>query len=530
MNIAYEGLKGSLKLGKQQRKVLVGSTNLSESQIDRWVEAKHQEKDSADFIPAEALKAVASRKGRGVVASKVPSMEDVEVVDILDEEEDLVELSLEETPGRGSSNKANDDVKLTMVRNQTSSTKSPYSLLPKAVLSKSSAIKAQAKSKAAVNDQGDMEELMTRVEQLETALRDKDAEIEAMNKEAAGKEDARAQLLDMEHALNESEKKIKAADVKMSKMSEENKKTLAKKVEDELKRKLKEQSDQKDKMETLQRENVKLKSRVEETKLIKDDESKVLKAEIKTLKADMKKAVFSKEEEVKTLKAEVKSLKTDDKKQFELEKERELEAKDEQMKAEIRAQETDFKEKLELKCKEVKLQLDQRDKQLQDVVAAKTEEFNTSLKQKEDQFNQELEVSQLQILTKEQELLRLRGQSVEMEKAMQAGKQAINESASLKKQLAAQQIKLADGKKEVLDLKSYQRKLESKINLMEEEVMISKAGAETQVISINIICIYIYIITGEGEAWLGGEASGEGEGTGREGERLRPATGREEGA
>ena len=87
----------------------------------------------------------------------------------------------------------------------------------------------------------------------------------------------------------------------------------------------------------------------------------------------------------------------------------------------------------------------------------------------------------------------MRGQSVELEKAMQAGKQAINESASLKKQLAAQQIKLADGKKEVLDLKSYQRKLESKINLMEEEVMISKAGAETQVISINMYHMYLYL-------------------------------------
>merc|ERR1719234_2225663 len=128
LETTYQELKGSVKkLGKQQRKVLVEHTKLSESQVDQWVETKNQalteEMDSADFIPepGEALKAALSRRGRGVVASKVPSKEDVEVVDILDEEEEeLVELSLEETPERGCSKKlkTKDDVKLTMVRNQ----------------------------------------------------------------------------------------------------------------------------------------------------------------------------------------------------------------------------------------------------------------------------------------------------------------------------------------------------------------------------------------------------------------------------
>ena len=56
-----------------------------------------------------------------------------------------------------------------------------------------------------------------------------------------------------------------------------------------------------------------------------------------------------------------------------------------------------------------------------------------------------------------------------------------SEAESLKKQLLAAENKAAEGKKEVLDLKSYQRKLESKIRDMEEEVMIAKAGVETQV-------------------------------------------------
>ena len=79
LETTYQELKGSVKkLGKHQRKVLVEHTKLSESQVDQWVKAKNQalveEMDSADFVPEpEALKAVSSRRGRGVVTSKVPS-------------------------------------------------------------------------------------------------------------------------------------------------------------------------------------------------------------------------------------------------------------------------------------------------------------------------------------------------------------------------------------------------------------------------------------------------------------------------
>ena len=517
LETTYQELKGSpKKLGKTQRKVLVEHTKLSESQVDQWVEAKNQalteEMDSADFIPepGEALKAVPSRRGRGVVASKVPAKEDVEVVDILDEEEeDLVELSLEETPERGGSKKlkTKEDVKLTMVRNQhevkelqqqllqqrqeknqqqqqvkTMAAKTAFSQLPKAVPIKPSPAKPQprgVKAKAAIRDEGEVE-VLARVEQLETMLKDKDSELEAMKREVAEKEDTRAQILDLEHSLSEKDKKLKVADAKAAKMSEEHKKTLAKKVEEELKRKLKEQSDQEAKMEALQLENVKLKSKVEEIKLIKDDEAKVLKAENKALKADLKKTIVAKDDEVKILKAEVKSLKTDDKKQFEEEKKKELKAKDEKLKADISAKEAEMKEKLELKCLEVKKQLEEKDKEMEGKMAAKTEEFNLSMKQNEDQFKEKMVEAQLLILSKEEELVKLRGQSVELEEAKKIEKRMLSEVQSLKNQLLAAENKAAEGKKEVLDLKSYQRKLESKISEMEEEVMIAKAGVETQ--------------------------------------------------
>jgi len=487
LEIAYQE-KGK-KLGKLERKVLADHTKLPEIVIDQWLEAKNrfviEEMDSADFIPEpEAVKSVSTRRGRGVVASKVPSKEDVEVVDILDEEEEEpVELSLEERGGSNNRLKSKEDVKLTMVRNQQQTkalgVKAAFSQLPKAVPAKPSPAKAQPKSRA--KDQGEVEEVMARVEELETALREKDSELEAMKREVAEKEDLRAQLLDQEHASSEKEKRLKTAEARIAKISEEHKKSLAKKVEDELKRKLKEQSDQKVKMEALEHENMKLKSKVEEIKLIKDDESKVLKAENKTLKADLKKTLVSKEEEVKTLKAEVKSLKTDDKRQFEKEKEKEFKAKDEKHKAEIRAQDVKFTERLELKCLEVKQQLEKKDQEVEEKMAAKTEEFNLSMKQHEDQFKGKMVEAQLLILSKEEELVKLRGQSVEFEEAMKVQKQALSELESLKKQIVAAENKVAEGKKEVLDLKSYQRKLESKISEMEEEVMIAKAGVETQV-------------------------------------------------
>jgi len=490
LEMTYQEIKGSVKkLGiKAERKMLAGRTKLPETVIDQWLEAKKrsimEEIDSADFIPEpEAVKSMSTRRGRGVVASKAPSQEDVEVVDILDEEEEEpVELSLEERGGSNNKLKSKDDVKLTMVRNrhQTKAlgVKAAFSQLPKAVPVKSSPAKAQSKS--GVDDLGEVEEVMARVEELETALRDKDSELEAMKREVAEKEDLRAQLLDQEHSSSEKEKRLKAAEGKIAKMTEEHKKSLAKKVEDELKRKLKEQSDQKVKLETLEHENVKLKSKVEEIKLIKDDESKVLKAENKTLKADLKRTIASKEEELKTLKAEVKSLKTDDKRQFEKEKEKELKAKDEKHEAEIRAQEVKFVERLELKCFEVKQQLEKKDKDVEEKMAVKMKEFNLSMKQHEDQFKEKMVEAQLLILSKEEELVKLRSQSVELDEAMRMQKQAFGEVRGLKELVMAAENKVTEWKKEVLDLKSYQRKLESKINEMEEEVMIAKAGVETQ--------------------------------------------------
>ena len=109
-------------------------------------------------------------------------------------------------------------------------------------------------------------------------------------------------------------------------------------------------------------------------------------------------------------------------------------------------------------------------------MAVKTEEFNLSRKQSEDQFKEKMGEAQLLILSKEEELVKLRSQSVELEEAKKVEKQALSEAKSLKKQLFASEIKKVEGKTEVLDLKSYQRKPESKISEMEEEVMIVKVG------------------------------------------------------
>ena len=171
LETTYQELKGSpKKLGKTQRKELVEHTKLSESQVDQWVKAKNQarveEMDSADFVPEpEALKAVSSRRGRGVVTSKVPSK-------------------------RGGSKrpKVKEDVKLAMARNQhqhqvkTVDVKTAMSQLPKAVPSRSSPAQAQpigVKVKAEGRGEGETGEVLSRVEELETIPRDKDSELEA---------------------------------------------------------------------------------------------------------------------------------------------------------------------------------------------------------------------------------------------------------------------------------------------------------------------------------------------------------------
>ena len=167
-------------------------------------------------------------KTRGVVASKMPSKADVEVVDILDEEEEeSEELSLEEQgSSRGSARlKMKEDVKLTMVKNQQ---------LPNSVLAKASPAKAMSRrSRPAKYHESEVEEWIVRVEELEAAIKEKDSETSSLKRQVAEKNDMRAQMLNLEHSLTEKDKALKLAESRLENLLNDQKKTLAKKVEEE---------------------------------------------------------------------------------------------------------------------------------------------------------------------------------------------------------------------------------------------------------------------------------------------------------
>merc|ERR1719193_1528505 len=120
-----------------------------------------------------------------------------------------------------------------------------------------------------------------------------------------------------------------------------------------------------------------------------------------------------------------------------------LRDKDSELEAEISAKKVELREMLELKCLEVKKQLEEKDKEMEGRMAVKTEEFNLSAKQNEDQFKEKMVEAQLLLLSKEEELVKLRGQSVELEEAKKVVKRAVSEAESLKKQLLVAKEKVA---------------------------------------------------------------------------------------
>ena len=76
--------------------------------------------------------------------------------------------------------------------------------------------------------------------------------------------------------------------------------------------------------------------------------------------------------------------------------------------------------------------------------------------------------------------MKWKAQSAELEKNKNLQRRSLNEAETLRNRLLESEKRESERLREVLDLKSYQRKLESKITQMEEQMMITKAGAETQ--------------------------------------------------
>jgi len=77
-------------------------------------------------------------------------------------------------------------------------------------------------------------------------------------------------------------------------------------------------------------------------------------------------------------------------------------------------------------------------------------------------------------------VVKWKAQSAELEKSKNLQRRSLNEAETLRNRLLESEKRESERLREVLDLKSYQRKLETKITQMEEQMLITKAGAETQ--------------------------------------------------
>merc|ERR1719317_1429168 len=352
--------------------------------------------------------------------------------------------------------------------------------LPNSVLAKASPAKAMSRRPRPAKYQGEVEEWIVRVEELEAAIKEKDSETSSLKRQVAEKDNLRAQMLDLEHSLTEKDKTLKLAESRLETLLNDQKKTLAKKVEEDMKKKLKEQSDLNVKIETLQNDNIKLKSDVEEIKLIKDDEIKGLKVDNKLLKVELKRTIASKDDEIKALKSEVKSLKTDDKKEFEEAKAKELAAKEETFKAELEARDAEFRKKLEVVKWKAQEELERKVKKAEEKMSDMADKFEKLINKEKDQSEQIVGEYKLQLLSKEEEVVKWKAQSAELDKNKNLQRRSLNEAEILRNRLLESEKRESERLREVLDLKSYQRKLETKITQMEEQVIINKAGAETQ--------------------------------------------------
>jgi len=520
-------------LGKAERRVLAANLQpkLTEVQVQHWFDARRAEgaeegeegrtmKEIQEFInkpstpPAKATPG--GRKVRGVVASKLPA-EDVEIVDILDDSMDEgEEPSLMESPMLRSTK---EEVKLTMIRAQAKAATPPdkAAKAPKTT-PKAKPGKAKAADKPAEEKEQLVDELMTRIDQLEADLKTKSDEVVKTKTELVTKSG-------IEKTLAEKEKALK----QMPKVLEDHKKALAKKereaealkeakeqLEEELnkvgdnkKETNKDHEVEKAKNKALQIENKELKSKVQEIKLIKDDEMKTIKAEskdnmkakdveIKSLKTDLKKTLASKEEEIKALKVQMKTVKDGGEKALHEERKKEVKAMEEDFKKKLKTKDDEVEARLRAKSDDILKKLDKKDKEVKEKISKKETEFTNTLKLKEDQFNakvKEVEVrlaskegelngkikeGQAMLATKEEEVGKMRATVEAKENEVAALVQRERSSAGVEEQRVEAERRAEQTRREVLDLKSYQRKLEAKVEQMEEEVFMARAQGATQ--------------------------------------------------
>ena len=505
-------------------------------QVQLWFEArrsnKEQEEDDTmqeikEFInKASPVKSTApskksitpSKKSPGVVASKA----DVEVVDILDDSMDESdEPSLVESPMMRSKKSKEHEVKLTMAGSGAKEVKEsggksrgkevqevkPTRALPKAPVK----VVDEEPTACPTKKNELMEELMTRIDQLEKELRAKDKALYKTKKELDIK-------VDVEKTLAEKEKALKIVEANMPNLLAEHKKSMARKDEDIAKLKTAKEALEKDvkdkkglstdlevqkkKKEASDHEISELKSKVEEIKLMKNEEIKAVKAdlkdnlrlkdgELKDLKLEMKKIVASKDEENKALKSDLKNSKDVDKKSLEEEWKKELKVKDEEMKKKLQVKDNEWKTKLEVKSEDIKNKLDKKDNEvkeklmakddkLKEKLAVKDEEQKKALKLNKEEHETKLEELKNKLDQKAEEVLRANAElnSKDQElKGLKVGQEARKE---LEVRLKEAEGRVEQGRREVLDLKAYQRKLETKMSTTEEEVFFAKAEVHTQ--------------------------------------------------
>ena len=357
-----------------------------------------------------------------------------------------------------------------------------------------------------------VEELMARIDVLETELRAKDGALYKTKKDLDRKSG-------VENTLLEKEKALKSIEVSMPRMVEEHKKLLTKKdeqiaalktakdgLESELKSSKKnlghDQDEQKASLKEASQQIMELKSKIQEIKLIKDDEVKSVKAElknlaklkdgdIKSLKAELKKAGGDKEVEIRDLKDEIVKVKDQASKVFMEEKKSELKTKDkdlakkllakeEELNKKLLAKEEDLKVKMKSVTDETKNKLDKKESEINERITVKDQEMKKALEVKDKEYNIRVTEFKSKLDMKDEQVLRANAELTAMEGEIKVLKLAEAGRADLEEKLATAESKAEQGRREVLDLKSYQRKLEGRVGEMEEEVFMVRAELQTQ--------------------------------------------------
>merc|ERR1712013_941830 len=130
-----------------------------------------------------------------------------------------------------------------------------------------------------------------------------------------------------------------------------------------------------------------------------------------------------------------KSLKTDDKKEFEEAKAKELAAKEETFRAELKARDAKFRKKVELKDTLAKEELERKAKEAEEKMSDMADKFEKLIKKKKDQREQIVGEYKLQLLSKEEEVVKWKAQSAELEKSKNLQRRSLNEAETLRNRL-----------------------------------------------------------------------------------------------